>query len=378
MRRIISSLVAGLIALAVQEGKAQDAAPPDAPLPSVGVVVAEVRDVTPSFEFVGRIEAVSKVALRARVTGYLQSQNFDDGAFVSQGDTLFVIEQEPFAAAVKQAEANLAAATATAENASTALVRARELLKRETVAQVTVDDRSAEKRVADASVLQTEAALEQARITYSYTEITAPIDGQIGRSSVKPGNLVSPESGILTTIVQRDPVFAVFNVTERTALIVRRELAASNHNFDAVSEQVRIRLRLSDGTMYEHDGSLDFADVQVNPGTDTIVFRGQVANPDGILVDQQFIVVVVETSEPERLVVIPEAALSIDQRGRFVLVVSDAGEVEERFVDVGDPVEGGVAVRDGLEEGARVIVDGLMKVRPGMKVNAVPADGDAV
>ncbi|MEM0907225.1 MAG: efflux RND transporter periplasmic adaptor subunit [Pseudomonadota bacterium] len=366
----------GLVAIVMMWGAGSALAQGAAPLPGVGFVVAQERDVTPSVDFVGRIEAVSKVDLRARVTGFLEEQKFEDGASVEKGELLYVIEQPPFAAAVKQAQANLAAAKATAENAAIALTRAEELLKRETVAQVTVDDRGAEKRVADASVLQSEAALDEANITYSYTEIIAPIAGQIGRSSVKPGNLVSPDSGVLTTLVQQDPVYVIFNVTERMALTVRRALAQSDEDFGAVTEAVKIRLRLSDGTMYDEVGSIDFSDVQVNPGTDTIVFRGVVPNPDGILVDQQFIVAVVETAEPERRVVIPEAALSVDQRGRFVLVVNDQNEVEERFVDVGDAVEGGVAVTSGLDAGAKVIVDGLMKVRPGMKVDAVPAENN--
>ena len=345
-----------------------------APLPAVGFVVAEMRDVTPSVEFVGRIEAVSSVDLRARVTGFLKEQRFEDGAMVSTGDVLFVIEQEPFAAQVQQAEADLAAAKATAENAAIALQRAEELLESETVAQATVDDRSAEKRVADASVLQAQAALEQAKITYSYTEITAPIDGRIGRAAITEGNLVSPESGVLTTIVHQDPVYATFNITEKIWLETRREVEAAGESLDNGDELVRIRLRLSDGTVYEHPGEFDFADVQVNPTTDTILLRGLVPNPDGLLVDQQFvIVVIVETAEPEQRLVIPESAISVDQRGRFVLIVNDQNVVEERFIQIGDSSAGSAVVTSGLEEGDRVIVDGIMKVRNGMEVDAVAA-----
>lgn len=344
-----------------------------APLPAVGFVVAETRDVTPSVEFVGRIEAVSSVDLRARVTGFLKEQRFEDGAMVSTGDILFIIEQEPFAAQVQQAEADLAAAKATAENAAIALQRAEELLESETVAQATVDDRSAEKRIADASVLQADAALEQAKITYSYTEITAPIDGRIGRAAITEGNLVSPESGVLTTIVHQDPVYATFNITEKTWLETRREVEAAGESLDNGDELVRIKLRLSDGTIYEHPGEFNFADVQVNPTTDTILLRGLVPNPEGLLVDQQFIVVIVETAEPEQRLVIPESAISVDQRGRFVLIVNDQNVVEERFIQTGDSSGGSATVTSGLEEGDRVIVDGIMKVRNGMEVDAVAA-----
>ena len=345
-----------------------------APLPAVGFVVAEVRDVTPSMEFVGRIEAVSSVDLRARVTGFLDEQRFEDGAQVSTGDILFIIEQEPFAAQVQQAEANLAAAKAQSENATIALQRGEELLESETVAQATVDDRSAEKRVADAAVLQAEAQLEQAKITYSYTEISAPIDGRIGRAAIRPGNLVSPESGVLTTIVREDPVYATFNITERALLDTRRAISKGGKRDGDSADEIRIRLRLSDGTVYEHPGVFNFADVQVNPTTDTVLLRGLVPNPEGLLVDQQFIIVIVETAEPEQQLVIPEAAISVDQRGQFVLIVNDENKVEERFVQTGNATAGGVAVTSGLEEGDRVIIDGIMKVRSGMEVDAVAAE----
>jgi membrane fusion protein (multidrug efflux system) len=341
----------------------------DAPLPTVGVVTATEREVTPSIEFVGRIEAVSRVDLRARVTGFLEKQKFQDGQSVSAGDLLFVIEQEPFAAAVKQAESDLAAAKAQAENAGISLERAKELITRNTIPQATVDDRQAAKRVADATVLQREAALEQARIIYSYTEIRAPIDGRIGRTAVKPGNLVTPEAGILATIVKKDPVYVAINVTEGASLEVRRAMAAAKDPKE--KNRIRIKLRLSDGSIYAETGAFDFADVQVNPTTDTILFRGLIANPKGILVDRQIVVAILETAEPEERLVIPEPAISFDQRGRFVLVVNNENKVEERFISIGDKVLGGVSVTKGLEAGERLIVEGILKVRPGMKVNTV-------
>lgn len=345
-----------------------------APLPAVGYVVAEIRDVTPSVEFVGRIEAVSSVDLRARITGFLDEQRFEDGAQVSAGDILFIIEQQPFAAQVRQAEANLAAARAQSENAEIALQRSEELLQSATVSQATVDDRSADKRVADASVLQAEAQLEQAKITYSYTEISAPIDGRIGRAAIRPGNLVSPDSGVLTTIVREDPVYATFSVTERVLLDTRRAIAEGGAREGDNADEIRIRLRLSDGTVYEHPGVFNFADVQVNPTTDTVLMRGLVPNPEGLLIDQQFIIVIVETAEPEQQLVIPQAAISVDQRGQFVLIVNDENKVEERFIRTGNATAGGVTVTSGLEEGDRVIIDGIMKVRSGMEVDAVAAE----
>ncbi|MEM8550899.1 MAG: efflux RND transporter periplasmic adaptor subunit [Pseudomonadota bacterium] len=367
LRLLLLALAAVSIVSASPNLAAQEQAPP---LPAVTVVVAEEQDVTPKAEFIGRIEAVARVDLRARVTGFLEEQAFEDGATVSEGDLLFVIEQAPFAAEVKQAEANLAAAQAQAENAQVALERAQTLLERDTVAEATVDDRRAESRVADAAVLQAEAALEQARITYSYTEIKAPITGRIDRATIKPGNLVSPESGVLTVIVQQDPAYIVFSLTDRMALNVRRAVAASEDGQDVVSNSVTLSLRLSDGTMYDQTGTADFAGVEVNPGTDTVVFRGVIPNPNGVLLDRQFVVVVVELAEPQRRLVVPQSAVSVDQRGQFVLVVDDEDTVAPRFITTGDNIDSRVVVEGGLEPGSRVIVDGLMKVRPGMKVSA--------
>ena len=356
------------------QSEEKDAAKPAQPLPAVTYVEATKKDVTPSSEFVGRVEAVQKVDLMARITGFLDKQDFQDGQVVKEGELLFVIEQEPFAASVKQAEANLAAAKAQALNATTSLKRAEILVERKTVSQATADDRLAEKRVADASVLQSEAALEQANITYSYTEIKSPIDGRIGRTNIKPGNLVSPEAGVLATVVKQDPVYVTFNVTERTVLDFRRRVAEMGSTEDNARATLQMKLRLSDGEIYGEVGKLDFTDVQVNPTTDTIVIRGEFANPNGLLVDQQFVVVIVETADPEQRLVIPRSALGLDQRGQFVLMVNAENKIEERVVQTGKAFGRDIGVTSGLEPGDRVVIQGGMKVRPGMQVNPVAAE----
>jgi membrane fusion protein (multidrug efflux system) len=356
------------------QSEEKDAAKPAQPLPAVTYVEATKKDVTPSSEFVGRVEAVQKVDLMARITGFLDKQDFQDGQVVKEGELLFVIEQEPFAASVKQAEANLAAAKAQALNATTSLKRAEILVERKTVSQATADDRLAEKRVADASVLQSEAALEQANITYSYTEIKSPIDGRIGRTNIKPGNLVSPEAGVLATVVKQDPVYVTFNVTERTVLDFRRRVAEMGSTEDNARATLQMKLRLSDGEIYGEVGKLDFTDVQVNPTTDTIVIRGEFANPNGLLVDQQCVVVIVETADPEQRLVIPRSALGLDQRGQFVLMVNAENKIEERVVQTGKAFGRDIGVTSGLEPGDRVVIQGGMKVRPGMQVNPVAAE----
>lgn len=340
-------------------------------VPAVEVVRVAPEDVTPTAEFVGRVEAVQRVDLRARVTGFLEEQRFDDGQRVEAGDVLFVIEQEPFAAEVQRATANLAAARAEYENAAVQLARAEQLVKSNNIPQATVDERRAAARMAEAAIAQAEAALTQARITYGYTEITSPISGRAGRATVKVGNLVSPESGVLATVVREDPAYVSFTVAERQVLAFSRERQERGEAWG--DARIELELTLSDGSTYEHRGVLDFADVQINPTTDTLTLRGTFPNPDGILIDNQFVTVVAFREEPTTALVVPMTSVQVDQQGSFVLVVDDTDTVAVRRIVTGAQIGRRVVVEDGLEEGHRVIVGGLMKVRPGMAVQATAA-----
>ncbi len=344
-----------------------------APLPAVSYIEAAAKDVTPSETFVGRVEAVQRVDLRARVTGFLEKQIFDDGEMVEAGDVLFIIEQAPFAARVQEAEANLEAARAQLENAKVQLQRAEQLVERGNIPVATVDERRAEFLVAQASVAQSEAALENAKITYSYTEIRSPIDGQMGRSSVKAGNLVSPESGVLATVVQLDPVYVTFNVPAKARLEFRRAVNESAETERDGLGRLLLELQLSDGSTYEHKGRVDFADVQVDATTDTFALRGIFPNPDRLLIDRQFVVVVVQMREPQSALVVPRSTVGVDQRGAFVLAIGEDNRVEQRSVVMGQQFGADVVIEKGLQPGDRVITEGMMKVRPGMEVNPVPA-----
>ncbi len=340
-----------------------------APLPAVSYVAAAEKDVTETASFIGRVEAVQRVELRARITGFLQKQLVADGAFVKQGELLFVIEQPPFAARVRAAEANVQAAKAQEENARVQLERAERLLEKRNIAAADVDVRRAEFLIAKAAVLQSEAALEDARITYTYTEIRSAIDGQIGRASVKVGNLVSPASGVLATVVKKDPIYVTFNVSEKAFLRFRRRVEVENLSTGESLNLISLRLRLSDDTLYEHIGALDFADVQIDATTDTIALRGTFPNTDEILIDRQFVVVVVQSKEPRSALLVPRFAVGNDQRGTFVLVIGDGNKVEQRVIKMGAQFGADVAIRDGLQVGDKVITEGLLKVRPGMQVN---------
>ena len=345
----------------------------NAPPPAVGVVEAQMQDVTRTETFVGRVGAQSRVDLIARITGFLDRQVFTDGADVAADEPLFVIEQAPFAAKVRAAEANLAAAEAQAENAQVQLARVEQLAKRGNIPQATVDERRADFRVAKADVAQKKAALEDAKITYSYTTIHSPISGRIGKAMVKVGNLVSPQTGVLATVVSQDPMYVTFTASERQYLNFRRQTAAEASTSDDQLDLVTLGLRLSDGIDYDKQGRLDFVDVQVDNTTDTVTLRGTFPNPEGLLIDGQFVVVVAKAKTPQSALVVPRSAVGIDQRGAFVLTVGEQNKVVQKPITMGEQFGSDVVVREGLKTGEQVITQGLTKVRPGMVVNPTPA-----
>lgn len=358
-----------LIAAALLAAAPALAQAPAAPVPAVGTVVAAMRDVTPTSNVVGRIQAADKVELRARVTGFLEARLFTEGQNVDKDAPLFVIEQPPFQAIVAQREASLASAQATLANANLQINRGRELVRTNNIPQATLDQRIADQANAAAAVKEAEAALTKARIDLSYTGITAPFAGRIGRAAYSVGNVVSPESGVLATLVSVDPMHVYFPVPQRVVIDYQRKYGADPTNAQA---QVLIRVTRADGSVYPHPGRVNFVDVQVDRGTDTLTIRASIANPDGALVDGEFANVSIEGTEPQRALVIPQAALLADQSGAFVFVVENGRAVPKR-VRTGAAIGADITIQEGLSEGAQVIVDGLQRVRPNAPVQASPA-----
>jgi membrane fusion protein, multidrug efflux system len=356
------------LSLSLLDATAQAAEPPKsaAPPPSVAVITTQLVDVTPTFGFNGRVVAEDKVELRARVAGFLQKRAFKEGADVRAGELLFVIEKDQYQAVVEQRQAELASAEANRVNTQVALRRGEELVKNKNIPQAEVDERRANDQMAAAKILEAQAALKQAEINLGYTDIYAPIDGRIGRASVSVGNLVGPDSGVLATIVSQNPIYVTFPVSQRQLLDYRREQSGSGH-------PPVVRVGLPDGTLYPEPGSLNFLDVQVDRGTDTVTVRAALPNPDRVLVDGQFVSVQVEAGKPERRIAIPQAALQVDQAGPYVLVVDGDDKVESRRVKLGATEGTQAVIQDGLKEGERVIVEGIQKVRPGMVVAAAEA-----
>jgi membrane fusion protein (multidrug efflux system) len=352
--------------LAGCEQQAETPAAAAAPPPAVTVISVQPTEVTPSITFNGRVVAVDLVELRARVTGFLEQRLFDEGTDVKAGDLLFVIEKAPYEATVAQRQAELASAEANKANTAAQLARGEELVKNDNIPRSEVDIRRADDQMAAAEIQEARAALERAQINLSYTDIHAPIDGRISRSAFSVGNLVGPDSGMLATIVSQDPIYVTFPVSQRQLLEYRREQRD-------VGGAPLVRVTLPDGTLYEHPGKIDFLDVQVDPGTDTVTVRAELPNPERTLVDGQFLNVRVERGQPELVLAIPQAALQVDQAGPYVLVVAGDDKVETRRVTLSASEGAQAIVREGLKEGERVIVEGIQKVRPGMTVAATEA-----
>jgi membrane fusion protein, multidrug efflux system len=345
---------------------AQQAAPP----PAVLVQPAELRSMTKQAEFVGRAEALEKVDLRARVQGFLGARLFKDGDDVKEGQVVFTIEKEPFEAAVDQRKAQLASAQARLVNADQQLRRAVELAPRGNIELAKVDERRAEQGQARAAVMEAEANLRDAEIKLSYTEIKTPISGRIGRAAVSPGNFIGPDSGVLATVVKDDPMQVLFSVTQRELLDARNSEPSENG-------KVRARVRLADGSLYDQKGRIDFLDVQVNPRTDGQIVRAMFPNPDDILTTGQTVRVIIEEKGGDKVVVIPQSAIAIDQTGSYVFVVGQDNKVEQRRLRVGTIRDGLAVVDEGVEPGERVVVQGQQRIRAGMTVTPQPAPAPA-
>lgn len=368
-RRLVGLLPGLLLGLSfVLPVGAQTKSADNAP-PVVLVRPVEVRTLAPQSEYVGRLAVFEKVELRARVKGVLGKREFADGTKVSEGQLLFTIDPTSYRIAVNQKRALRDGAQAALINAEAQLKRAAELLRTNNVSQVSYDQRLAEQLQAKATLDDAEAQLEDAELQLSYTKIAAPIAGLIGRSSVSPGNLVGPESGVLATIVNERQIRALFSVPQVDLLNVRRDLRAG--------EPLAVRLRLADGKLYPEKGKVDFIDVAVDPTTDGQMARAVFDNADELLTDGQTVRVIVEGNEPAKVMVVPLAAMAIDQTGRYVYVVDGKGVVEQRRITVDFVRDGMIAVASGLKEGDRVIVQGQQRVRAGMAVEAQPAPAAA-
>lgn len=336
------------------------------PAPAVGVRPATMKGVSQSFEFVGRVRAIEKVEIRARVEGFLEKVLFREGQDVKAGELLYQIEKVQFQTALDQAKANLAVAEAALTNAKVEYERSTELVKRNFTPQSQVDANKAALDTASGRVMQAKAALTQAQVNLDYTDIRAPIDGRIGRTAYTVGNLVNPASGVLATIVSQDPVYVLFPVSVRDLEAIRE----ARRKEDGGMAKIDIRVRLPSGHEYAQRGTWNLTDPQVDPQTDSLIMRATVANPDRTLTDGQFVTAIIRERQEAPRLVVPQSALQVDQSGYYVLVVNAEHKVEQRRVQTGPQRGTDVVVTSGVKEGEHVMVDGIQKVRPGQVVQA--------
>jgi len=344
------------------------AAPAAAP-PAVVVVAAKQAPVEEQVQFIGRVVAVDRVDLQARVQGFLKERKFSEGQDVKVGELLFVIEPEQYQAVVTQREADLTKAVADEQNARAQLARGMELVKQKNIAQSEVDKLQAAQSIAKAGIAQAQAALDAAKLDLNYTRIIAPVAGRIGLAKYSVGTLVGPASGTLAAIVSSNPIDVKFPVTQRELLQARRDIEAGGGD----PSKVVVLARLSDDSLYEHQGKLNFIDVTTDRGTDSVTLRAVFPNPNGILVDGQYVGVLVQDDTPTLAILVPQSALQLDQQGTFVLIVAADQKAQLRRIQTGPSVGADVVVRAGLSAGELVITEGLQKVRPGILVTAAPA-----
>jgi membrane fusion protein, multidrug efflux system len=332
---------------------------------SVLTVYAERQPIARTLTFVGRIEARERVIVQARVKGFLEAVLFKEGDFVRKGDKLYQIEKGLFQAAVDDAQGALERAKAAKVLTEVELQRKEELLAKQAGTVVARDIALSADEQARGTILSAQANLDTANINLGYTDIVSPIDGKISRTSITPGNVVGPETGSLTLIVSQDPMYITFPVSQRDLL-----QAKLNGHYDDIKD-IKVRIRFSNGTVYDKVGAINFVDVSVNRATDTVTARATMANAEGVLIDGQLVNVDLESGQPEERVVVPQAALVADQKGIYVFVIED-GKAAIRRVKVSGESGPNAVIAEGLNGGEQVIVEGIQSVRPGTAVQASP------
>lgn len=335
------------------------------PIP-VSFELARTQDVSDVITYSGRVEAIESVEIFARVQGYLHSRNFEEGQKVQAGDLLFKLDDELYANAVAQNEAALKSAQAQEVLATQTFNRQKELTARDVQSQARLDDATANLDSARAGVQAAQAQLDAAKINLGYTTISAPISGLVGRALVSKGDLISPESGALVTLVSQDPMYVSFPVPQKQVLEFQRRAK----NDGSADDLYKIQLKLPDGSLYQHEAKFQFANNQTTASTDSLLVRVIVPNPEGMLIDQTLLDVSVTSREGIESLTIPETALLLDQGGAYVFIVDADNTAKKARIETGAQRDGFIVVNSGLKEGDKVIVDGLQKLQPGIPVDA--------
>jgi membrane fusion protein, multidrug efflux system len=378
---LIVPIVLFLLILALAGCAHSSAQPGEPPPPKVSVAEVVFRDVTEWDEFTGRLEAVNTVAIRPRVSGFVSSVRFREGAIVGRGDLLFQIDPRPFQAEVDRLKAELARARATVQRADSEAKRAGRLTAQDAMSREEHDRRTSFAAEAAAQVDAVAGGLRAAELNLEFTRVTSPIAGRVGRAIATEGNLVSSgpgEATLLTTVVSLDPIYAVFDVDEQTFLRYGT-LATAGKRVSARQTGLPIQMALAAEPQFPHEGKLNFLDNQIDPDTGTIRGRAVFANPDNALTPGLFVRLRLPGTAKYDGALIRDGAVGTDLDKRYVFVVTKENAIEYRTVMLGPTFEGLRVVRSGLAAGDLVVVNGLQRVRPGMKVDpaVVPMEPQA-
>src|SRR5438132_1384565 len=369
MTMIRASALAAALVLSSCGARPAPAPPP----PKVKVVQPVAREITEWDEYTARLDAVDSVEVRPRVSGYLQSIHFQDGGIVHKGDLLFLIDPRPYEAALHRAEADAELAKSRLALARKNFARAKDLLASHAISQEESDIRESNVRQAEASVEEAEAAVDAARLDVEFTHVSAPVGGRVGRKLVTEGNLINGGVGtqgtLLTTIVSLDPIYAYFEADEASLLKYDR-LARSGQRRSSREYKNPVHVALAGEEGFPHDGVMDFVDNQLDRGTGTIVGRALLPNPDLSLIPGLFARLRLPGSGQYRAILVPDEAISSDQSQKFVFVVDGESKAEYRAVKIGPLVDGLRVVREGVTPDEWVVVAGLQRIRPGIKVDA--------
>lgn len=376
-RRPARTVLLGVISLAVLAACGKTQAPPPQPgAPEVDVVTLRPENVNLTRELPGRTNAFLLAEVRPQVTGIVKQRLFTEGGLVKAGQPLYQLDDATYQANTASARASLARAQATLKSAELNAQRSAELIKIDAISKQDNENATAALAQAKADVAAAEAALQSSSVTLAYARITSPITGRIGKSSVTQGALVTAnQAAPLATVQQLDPVYVDLTQSASELLQLRKDLAAGKLTR---AGDVPVKIVLDDGSRYQHDGKLAFADVSVDPGTGSYSLRVTVPNPDSILMPGMYVRAVVGSGVRENAILVPQQGIARDPKGNTTaMVVGKDGKAETRPVKVSRAIADKWLVEDGLAAGDRVIVAGLQKIRPGAPIKAVEASANA-